>query len=68
MRGLLGRINSNPKIKPKKQDDASRQNKKEKTNKDTENTMAPDNTELTIQIIFAAAVVAANTIWIVSSV
>ena len=60
MRGLLGRINKNPKIKPKNQDDASRQNTKEKTNEDTKNTMAPDNTELTIQIIFAAAVVAAH--------
>ena len=62
MRGLLGRINSNPKIKPKKQDDASRQNKEEKTNKENENTMAPDYTELTIQIVFAATTAAANMI------
>ena len=59
MRGLLG-LNKNPKTKPKNQDDASRQNTKEKTNGDNKNTMAPDNTELTIQIIFAATVVAAH--------
>ena len=54
------RLNRSLKTKPKIQDDASRQNKEEKTNKETKNTMAPDNTELTIQIIFAAAVVAAH--------
>ena len=54
------RLNRSLKTKPKTQDDASRQNKEEKTNKETKNTMAPDNTELTIQIIFAAAVVAAH--------
>ena len=59
MRGLLG-LNKNPKTKPKNQDDASRQNTKEKTNGDIKNTMASDNTELTIQILFAATVVAAH--------
>ena len=54
------RLNRSLKTKPKTQDDASCQNTEEKTNKETKNTMAPDNTELTIQIIFAAAVVAAH--------
>ena len=59
MRGLLG-LNKTPETKPKNQDDASRQNTEEKTNEDTKSTMAPENTELTIQIIFTAAVVAAH--------
>ena len=54
------RLNRSLKTKPKTQDDASRQKTEEKTNKDTKNTMAPDNKELTIQIILAAAVVAAH--------
>ena len=53
-------LNRSLKTKPKKQDDASRHNKEKKTNKETKNTMEPDNTELTIQITFAAALVAAN--------
>ena len=54
------RLNRSLKTKPKKQDNASRHNKEKKTNKETKNTMEPDNTELIIQITFAAAMVAAN--------
>ena len=53
-------LNRSLKTKPKKQDDASRHNKEKKTNKETKNTMEPDNTELITQITFAAAMVAAN--------
>ena len=53
------RINRSLKTKYKKRVDESPQNTKEETNKTTMNTMASIKTEFTIQISFAAAMVAA---------
>ena len=52
------RLNRSLKTKNKKKDDESRQNTTENTHKTTENAMASSKTELTIQIIFAATMVA----------
>ena len=53
------RINRSLKTKNKKKDDVSRQNTTEEPNTTTKNKMAPTKTEATIQIMFAATIVAA---------
>ena len=56
---MRARLNRNPNNENKNRDDEGRQNTVQEPNKTTENIMA-SKTELVIQIIFAAAMVATS--------